>query len=203
MRRRTLLASLVAAVSGAACVVFAACGGEEDARPAASKDAGSDAALIGETTPPVPDAEPPPGDVCGIRGGLSAASPWPLRGGCATRAGYASTSGPQNATVAFSTPLAGGESAPAVGDGGFTWLGTLDGRILAVTSAGAVRWAARTASPVRASPAVDADGRAIVGGEDGFLYSFAMEDAVAEADGGVDAAIGFGDCVFHREGVEE
>ncbi|MBX3221285.1 MAG: PQQ-binding-like beta-propeller repeat protein [Labilithrix sp.] len=187
--RRSLLACSAGGLSSLALVVFASCGGEEErARPAA-EDAGSDTALVGnEAAPPEPDAEPPPGDVCGIRSGLQASAAWPLRGGCTTRAGWSALAGPTSALVSFSVAAPVGESSPAVSASGVTWVGATDGHVLAITNAGTVRWAHRTGAAVSSSPAIDIAGNAIVGSGDGFLYALAAEDGPRDADAGADDA---------------
>ncbi|MBN9166473.1 MAG: PQQ-like beta-propeller repeat protein [Myxococcales bacterium] len=187
MRRRLLFACWASA-SLAVVAFFAACGGEERARPIA--DAGSDGpVLIGnEAGPAEPEEEPPPGDVCGIRDGLQPSASWPLRGGCTTRAGWSELAGPTTAQVSVSVPAPVGESSPAVSANGITWVGAADGDILAVTSSGTVRWAHRTGGPVKSSPAVDTTGNAIVGSADGFLYAIAPSDGAADPDAGTDDA---------------
>lgn len=182
--RRSLLACFAGGLSAAVLVVLASCGGEEDgAKP--REDAGADTALVGdETAPPEPDAEPPPGDVCGDGAGLQPGAPWPLRGGCATRAGWSELPGPTNAQVSYSVAAPVGESSPAVSAVGVTWVGATDGRVLAITNAGEIRWEHRTGAAVRSSPAIDADGNAVVGSLDGFLYGIAPDDGEADAGAG-------------------
>ena len=175
--------SLLAALG---TVAFASCGGEEERPRAGTVDAGSDVALVGETAPPEPSPEPTPGDVCGIGSGLQEAAPWPLRGGCTTRAGWSALPGPTTANVSYGVSLPVGDSSPAVSSLGVTWVGTRDGDIVAVTSSGIVRWALHTGGAVASSPAIDVEGNAIVGSKDGFLYAVAPQDGPADPDAGVD-----------------
>lgn len=165
-------------------VAFASCGGEEERPRAQRNDAGFDAPFIGETAPPTPDPEPPPGDVCGIGTGLQPEAPWPLRGGCSTRAGWSALPGPTNAQIAHSVPLAAGDSSPALSALGLTWVATAEGDVIALTSSGVVRWAYRTGGPIASSPAIDEAGNAIVGSKDGSLYAIAPEDGPSDPDGG-------------------
>lgn len=182
--RRSILLVLGSALATLGVVAFASCGGEEERPPARPVDAGFDAALIGETAPPEPDAEPPPGDVCGIGSGLQPSAPWPLRGGCTTRAGWSALPGPTNAQVSFTVPMSAGDSSPAVSTLGVAWAGTAEGDVLAVTATGFVRWGYRTGGPIASSPALDTLGNAIVGSKDGFLYAIAPDDGAADPDAG-------------------
>jgi outer membrane protein assembly factor BamB len=185
---RPLLAGLVSVLAAAALVASASCGGDADPADPTTNDAGSDSVLLGsETAPPESDAEPPPGDVCGIRGGLQASPAWPLRGGCATRAGWSELPGPTTAQVFARCSALVGESSPAVSSASVAWVGTTDGYVLGVIN-GVVRWAHRTGAAVKSSPAIDSLGNAIVGSGDGFLYSIAPDDGPLEIDAGaVDA----------------
>jgi outer membrane protein assembly factor BamB len=177
------------ALATAAGVVALSCGGGEDApanlAPTAT-EAGIDALLVGgDAAPSRPiDAEPPPGEVCGNKTGLFATSPWPLRGGCPTRAGWSSTPGPQSGTVSWTVAAPMGQSSPAVlGTTGMVWVGTSDGLVLAVGN-GVVRFAFRIGGAVKASPAIDSAGTAIVGSDDGILYGLNVGDG---SSGTVDA----------------
>ncbi len=167
-----------------AVIAFASCGGEEERPRLRGGEGGTDAGFIGETAPPEPDAEPPPGDVCGIGSGLQESAPWPLRGGCTTRAGWSALPGPTNAQISYSVPLPAGDSSPAVSALGVTWLGTTEGDVLAVTNTGMIRWAHRTGGAIASSPALDSEGNAIVGSKDGFLYAIAPEDGPPDPDAG-------------------
>lgn len=184
MRRWVVFACSV--VGPIALVAFGACGGEERSDPPAIVDATADTPLLGETSPPEPDAEPDPGDVCGLRGGLMPSAPWPLRGGCPTRAGRASVSGPQSATVSATVPALAGESSPAVTSNGLVWVGTTDGWVLAISNIGEIRWAHKTGGAIKSSPALDVAGHAIVAGGDGVLYSLSAIDDPPEEDAGAD-----------------
>lgn len=169
-------------------VVVAACSDDDGAEPKGSivTDGSSETAFIGgDTSVPSPDAEPPPGDVCGIKSGLQGGASWPLRGGCTTRAGWSATAGPTSGQVYFSIPALTGESSPAIGMGEIVWVGTTDGNVIGVTNQ-QIRWVFHTGGAVKSSPAIGADGGvAIVGSMDGFLYSLRPEDAPPEQDAGV------------------
>jgi outer membrane protein assembly factor BamB len=189
MRRSLPIACALSTVSALALVAgFASCGGEEDGPPQLkSGDAALDALLVGDNVaPPVPDADPPPGDVCGNRGGLEPSNPWPLRGGCPTRAGWSALSGPQQATVSWTVPLPAAESSPALAANGLVWVGTTSGDVVAIGNGGDVRWAHRTGAAVRSSPAINANGNVIVAGGDGILYALAPMPAEPQ-DAGPDA----------------
>ena len=175
------------ALAALGVVAFASCGGEEERPRSRDQDAAIDAPLVGETASPEPDAEPPPGDVCGIGTGLQESAPWPLRGGCTTRAGWSALPGPSSAEISYSVPLAVGDSSPAVSPLGVTWVGTTDGDVLALTNTGVVRWAHRTGGAIASSPALDTAGNAVVGSKDGFLYAVAPEDGATDPDAGADA----------------
>src|SRR4051794_18515764 len=111
LSRAVLAGSIVGAILGLAC-----CADDEAAPPAVTADANVTPVFGGDAAGPPPvvvDAEVPPADVCGDRSGLQVSSPWPLRGGCPTRAGWSSMSGPKNATVSVRLPLLGSESSPA------------------------------------------------------------------------------------------
>ncbi len=186
MRRSIFVCFTSAAAAALGVIAFASCGGEEERPGARPADAGLDAPLIGETAPPEPDAEPPPGDVCGIASGLEPSAAWPLRGGCTTRAGWSALPGPTSAQISYSVPLPAGDSSPAVSARNITWIGTSDGDIAAVTNTGFVRRGYRTGGPIASSPAIDASGHAVIGSKDGFLYAIAAEDGPddPDADGG-------------------
>lgn len=127
------------------------------------------------------DAGPTPGDVCGDRSGLQKNAPWPLRGGCPTRAGWSFSVGPKGASE-YGVPVAGGASSPAVvAATGIVWVGTEDGLIVAADNSG-LRYAKATGGPVRSSPAIDADGVAIAVGGDGVLYGLVAEPGVVPPD---------------------
>jgi outer membrane protein assembly factor BamB len=170
--RRFVLGSSM--LVGPMLAAFVACGGEELAPPPPpSNDASSDAPLFVEATspPPPPPTDPPPGNVCGDRSGLFFASPWPLRGGCPTRAGWSAVGGPQTAATWWTLSVPAADSSPAVeSGGGVVWIGTSDGWLMAVQNGGIVRSALYTGHPVQSSPALDADGNAVFAGGDGILY---------------------------------
>lgn len=198
---RSLARSVAFAIAGSAGLaslfVFACSSGDDDGTPPPSSSSGGDGAVdatfAADVLPPLPEAEPPAGDVCGDRAGYEPSSVWPLRGACPTRAGWAGLAGPQSSTIRWIAPLkvgGGGESSPAISaNAGILWVGSVDGDIVGVLN-GNPRWGYRTGGEVRSSPAMDAKGNAVAGSMDGTLYgimlgSFAMED------GGVDGASPF------------
>lgn len=186
--RRFFLASIAGVLAATAVVLSASCGGEEERLPLSNPEGGalSDVALIGNDAGPItqPDAEPPPGDVCGVKGGLQESAAWPLRGGCSTRAGWSRKSGPTSGQLATTFSALVGESSPAVSGAGDVWVGTTDGWILAVTGNGLLRWGLRTGGAVKSSPAIDQLGNAIIGSTDGFLYALAAEPGIFDPDAG-------------------
>ncbi len=189
MVRRSIFAVLGGVLVAAGLVALASCSessvAAKAAPDAATTESGLDSALIGSEpeTPPSEDAEPPPGNVCGSTDGLQPSASWPLRGGCPTRAGWSSKTGPTTGQVAWTLAAPVGESSPAVAAGELVWVGTTDGHVY-VVSQGAVQYAYRTGGAVKSSPAMDATGHAIVGSADGNLYSLAAEVAPSEQDGG-------------------
>ncbi|MBX3230801.1 MAG: PQQ-like beta-propeller repeat protein [Labilithrix sp.] len=129
----------------------------------------------------------PPGDYCGDAGGLQAGAAWPLQGGCPTRAGRATSAGPQGARVRVLAEIAGGESAPAIGADGTLWIGSSDGTIYAIGSGGGTILRRRkTSAPVRATPAITNAGLAIVAGMDGVLYALDLGDPPVAEDAGTE-----------------
>jgi len=187
--RRSMFVLSSSAFAVVGVVAFASCGGEEERPRFRNDDAAVDAAFIGDAAPPEPDAERPPGDVCGIGSGLQESAPWPLRGGCTTRAGWSALPGPTSAEISYSVPLSAGDSSPAVSPLGVTWVGTTEGDVLALTSSGVVRWAHHTGGAIASSPALDSAGNAIIGSKDGFLYAVAPEDGPPDRDAGGDAGV--------------
>jgi outer membrane protein assembly factor BamB len=190
VRYLILGAALVSACAG---VGLAACA--SDAPADTASDASSDAPLLGDTTPPIPDAAVPLGDVCGDPGGLEKDAPWPMRGGCPKRAGVSSVRGPQGGGVRWSAPLPAGESSPVVAGDRRIWIGTADGDVVVVSANGVVQGALRTGGPVRSSPARSASGLAIVGSTDGTLYGVVGGEEIFDAGsgGGGDAGLDGGD----------
>jgi outer membrane protein assembly factor BamB len=185
--RRSLFVGFAGAFAAAVFVTLASCGGDEDQPSRPTKEAGADTALLGnDGAPPEPDAEPSPGDVCGNGAGFEEGAPWPLRGGCTTRAGWSALPGPTAGQVSFSVPAAVGESSPAVSSAALVWVGTTDGLVLTMTSEGSVPFAHRTGGAVKSSPAIDVAGHAIIGSTDGFLYSISPERGPRDKDAGTD-----------------
>lgn len=168
-----------------------ACGDEEpraSSPPPPADGSGTDVVLGGDTDDRPIDSGFPVGDVCGDKRGFQSNATWPLTGGCATRAGAASGTGPQTGNQAWRAEANTGESAPAHDATGLVWVGTVDGEVLALGPGGAVQYMFRAGGAIRSSPAVDSRGRAIVGSEDGKLYGLARGDGTLLEDGGKPAA---------------
>ena len=188
MRALGLRFLIVAGLAGAwALAALAACA-SDDPSDTSNKDGGGDAPLLGDTAPPDGEASVPLGDVCGDSQGLEKGAPWPMRGGCPKRAGAASGTGPQAASVKWSVPLPAGDSSPAISADHLVWVGTADGDVIAIGGDGTVQGALRTGGPVRSSPARSASGLTVIGGSDGTLY--AVERAPAPPDAGADGGDG-------------
>jgi len=171
--------------------VLAACASAEHEVALAPVDAGSDAPLLGDTTPPDADADVPLGDVCGDSQGLENGAPWPMRGGCPKRAGVSSATGPQNATLRWSVALPAGESSPAIAADGLIWVGTADHDVVVLSPDGTVQNALHTGGPVRSSPVRSATGLTVIGSSDGTLYG--VDRFAPSADAGADAGDDAGD----------
>jgi outer membrane protein assembly factor BamB len=181
---------------GVAFALLGACASDDTDPSPAVVDATSDASLLGDVAVPDGDADVPLGDVCGDGEGLEKDAPWPLRGGCAKRAGLSTNPGPQNAVVKWSLPLRAGGTSPAVSAERHIWVGTADGDVMVITPSGVVLGALRTGGPVRSSPARVASGFTVIGSSDGALYGVGrptapvdagIADAAADADAGDDA----------------
>ena len=170
--------------------LLAACASAEHAEAKTAVDGGSDASLLGDTTPPNGDANAPLGNLCGDAQGIEANAPWPMRGGCPKRAGVAAGTGPQNATLKWSVALPAGESSPAIGADRLIWVGTADHDVVVLSPDGTVQNALRTGGVVRSSPVRSATGLTVIGSSDGSLYGvdrFASSDAGTDSgDGGAD-----------------
>ena len=169
--------------------LLAACASTENADPPPPFDGGADASLLGDAIPAEADADPPIGDFCGDSQGVELNAPWPMRGGCPKRAGVSTGTGPQNATLRWSVPLAAGESSPAIGADGLIWVGTSDADVVVLSGDGKVQNALRTGGAITSSPVRSATGLAVIGSTDGALYGVdRFGSADAGADGGDDDA---------------
>lgn len=196
MRIRLRLRALVVGsfVASTSVAVMWACGGSED-DPLPRNDAGNDASLLNETTPPNPDADVPLGEICGDAKGLEENAPWPLRGGCPKRGGLSGGTGPRNATLNWTIPMPAAETSPAIDAERVLWVGTAAGDVVAITLNGTVQATHRTSGPVRSSPVRNAAGLTVVGASDG-LYALDRFGAVLDAgtddagDGGDEAGAG-------------
>lgn len=183
------LGSFGAASALGALAAFSACASSDPAAPSPSEDGGSDAPLLGETSPPDGDADVPLGDVCGDAKGIENDAPWPMLGGCPKRAGVASGAGPQNATLKWSLSLAAGDSSPAIGADRLLWVGTTDGDVVVLSAAGVVQAALHTGGAVRSSPVRSATGLSVIGSTDGTLYGVDRLGEIEDA-GDADAEAG-------------
>ena len=84
---------------------------------------------------------------------LVAAAPvgadWPMYGHDEARSGVADGAGPSKLEVQWAVELGGRvDSSPAVGPDGTVYIGTDDGRLLALWPDGTFRWAVLTGGPV-------------------------------------------------------
>jgi outer membrane protein assembly factor BamB len=162
--------------------------GFDDAPTPPAVDAGGDAPFVPDATPPDPDAPIPAGDVCGDRLGLQAISPWPMLGGCPKHASYAARPATFSTGVRWSVDVPAADSSPALTAEGFLWVGTTDGRGVALSAFyGTLVSSVKLGSdPVRSSPAIAGDGHALFGyGE--FVYPLLPAGAFP-FDAGADAA---------------
>jgi outer membrane protein assembly factor BamB len=186
MRRSTpiCVGSLALAI-GSGIVI--ACSSDPSGAPPPAGEAGTDAPLLGETGPPVPDAEPPLGDPCGDARGLSDAAPWPLRGGCPKRGGRASAPGPTSPSVTLLQALSSAETSPAIDGEHLAWFGTPNGDVFAVNATGFVQSAHHVGGPVTSSPAIAASGAIVLGGGDGVLYGLSRSGSTTTFDAGPEA----------------
>ena len=176
--RRAL--ALLSAVASAVAIVAVACSSDDPASP--TPDAGHEAGSIASDAGPDADAASP-GDVCGSTAGYQTDAPWPLAGGCGTRAGYSAAAGPSAGVVGSTLALPAGASTPAVDRNGVVWVGTAAGDVVALVD-GAIAAVLHTGAEVQSSPAIDANGRTVVAGGDGVLYGVTMP---AITDAGTDA----------------
>lgn len=113
---------------------------------------GSDGKLYGVERAPTPDAGPDGGD--GGDGGF------PLN------------------RVIWSRPIAPISSSPAIGSDGTIFIGTTDGKLVAVAGDGsATKWTATTNDTGGSSPCLATDGTVYIGSSDRKLYAFTPEGA--------------------------
>jgi outer membrane protein assembly factor BamB len=78
----------------------------------------------------------------------------------------------------FRLPLAAISSSPAIGGDGTIYVGTTDGKLVAVAADGsATKWAAITNDTAGSSPAIALDGTVYVGSSDHKLYAFTAAGA--------------------------
>lgn len=76
----------------------------------------------------------------------------------------------------FRLPLAAISSSPAIGGDGTIYVGTTDGKLVAVAADGsATKWTATTNDTLGSSPAIAADGTVYVGSSDRKLYAFTKD----------------------------
>jgi outer membrane protein assembly factor BamB len=70
------------------------------------------------------------------------------------------------------------DSSPAVASDGTVYIGSLDTKLYAVDSSGALSWTYATNDVIRSSPAVGSDGTVYVGSTDGFVYAIDPQGAL-------------------------
>jgi outer membrane protein assembly factor BamB len=177
------------AAAAVAFVVIAACSSDfanDTKRP--NVDASADAPLVPDTAPPDPDAPAPVGDICGDRAGLQASAVWPMLGGCPKRASYSYRPATYATTLRWFVGVPAAESSPALTAEGFLWVGTTDGRAIALSATfGNLLTSVKLGDgPVRSSPAIAANGRALFGYGD-FVYPLPISNGTLPIDGGADA----------------
>ena len=61
-------------------------------------------------------------------------APWPMLGGCPKRASRHEASATYSSTIRWSIPTPAAESSPAISVAGFLWVGTSDGRAVALSA---------------------------------------------------------------------
>lgn len=188
MPRRALFVTLAAAVVACAVAEGVACSSEEDPDPFG---VGSSSGFVRDGAAPTEEASVSPGRPCGNDDGLEQGSPWPLRGGCPKRAGFAQRPGPTSTTTSWSLSDPAGHSSPAITSKGIAWIGTHGGDVLALRSGGtlAARFQTNDAgadAAVRSSAAISKAGAAVIAGADGVLYGLDVAPAI---DGGLAPAI--------------
>jgi outer membrane protein assembly factor BamB len=154
MSRRVLFAAFVVALPSIGLAFFA-CGGD-DSSPKTGTDASSEASEAapsseagdddGAADAPITSADP-----CGDRSGPQPNAAWPMAGGCRKRAGSASNAGPRSTMIRFRAPVSAGGTSPVIDTSGTVYVGTVDGRIVAIDLAGGI-------SDAGAPPPVDAGG---------------------------------------------
>lgn len=139
------------------------------------------AALDGDTPVPV-------GDICGDRSGLQAISVWPMLGGCPKHASYAQRPATYSTTLRWSVDVPAVDSSPAISAEGYLWVGTSDGRAVALSSIyGTLLTSVKLGdSAVRTSPAIAGNGRALFGHGD-FVYPLLIGTGPLPFDAGADA----------------
>lgn len=167
-------------------VVPACSSGFDDATRPPPIDASSDAPLLPDSTVDL-EASVPPGDICGDRGGLQAISSWPMLGGCPKRGSYAYRPATYTTTLRWSVDVPAADSSPALTAEGFLWVGTTDGRAVALSAAfGTLVTSVKLGDgPIRSSPAIAGNGRALFGHGD-FVYPLPISSAIP-FDAGADA----------------
>lgn len=155
-------------------------------------DASVDAPLAPDAGPPDPDAAPPAGDVCGDRTGLQASAAWPMLGGCPKRAGVAARPATSSSALRWFVDVPAADSSPALTAEGLLWVGTTDGRAVAMSAYyGTLITSVKLGSePVRSSPAISGAGRALFG-YGPFVYTLPVTGSFpldAGLDSGPDAS---------------
>ena len=140
--------------------------------------AGDRCELLSRTCQPI--APPVPVDACGDTRGLQAGAPWPALGRCPTRIARSGLVGPHaKPAVRWSfTTGTGLLTGPVVAADGTIYAAAANGKLYAVTPAGASRWtfSSNGGSPFVGTPALGADGTiyAASGGTSTLPYLYAV-----------------------------
>jgi outer membrane protein assembly factor BamB len=170
--------------TAAALMGLPSCASSEPAPRA--PDAAVEAGFVDDAQESGSDAGALPFEPCGDTRGLAQGAPWPMKGRCPKRSGYAASPAPRNATVRWTADFPATLGAPVVDAVGVVWVGTDEGALLALRE-GNVIGAVSLGGALGGAPALSAEGITILGGGDRDLYGVVADPAPADA-GAVDAA---------------
>lgn len=96
---------------------------------------------------------------------------WPKFRGSLSNCGRSNVRGPALGHVLWSIQTDGYiESSAAIGEDGTVYIGSGDGKLYAISSAGTIRWTYQTDGNIDSSPAIGPEGKIYVGSYDGYLY---------------------------------
>jgi outer membrane protein assembly factor BamB len=128
-----------------------------------------------------------------------------MLGGCPKRASYAPRAATYQTTVRWAVALGAEASSPAISADGFLWVGTTGGLGIALSAFyGNLLTAVKLgADPVRSSPAIAANGLAVFGYSDGFVYAVKVGSTTpldAGDDGDAEAGIASAGQTANAEG---